>query len=77
MVQQLVEEYEYDLEASIDAARICEGSLEKAMDYLAGKDIENREDVHVNFDSASPLNDKENPTKGYVLIIDSCLGSIF
>ena len=33
-VQQLVDEYEYDLEASIEAVLLCEGDVTKAMNYL-------------------------------------------
>lgn len=38
VVQQLVEEYEYDLDASIEAVQIFNGSKQAAMDYLAGKE---------------------------------------
>lgn len=44
-VQQLVEEYEYDLEAAIEAVRLCGGDINKAMDYMANKDTENGEDI--------------------------------
>ena len=37
VVQLLVEEYEYDLDASIEAVQIF-GSKQAAMDYLAGKE---------------------------------------
>jgi hypothetical protein len=37
VVQQLVEEYEYDLDASIEAV-VLFGTLQRAMDYLAGKE---------------------------------------
>ena len=37
MVQQLVEEYEYDLDAVIEAVQLF-GIKERAMDYLAGKE---------------------------------------
>ena len=37
MVQQLVEEYEYDLDAAIEAVQLF-GSKQGAMDYLAGKE---------------------------------------
>ena len=37
VVQQLVEEYEYDLDASIEAVQLF-GSVQGAMDYLAGKE---------------------------------------
>jgi hypothetical protein len=44
-VQQLVEEYEHELEESIEAVRLCGGSVHKAMDYLARKDTDEREDI--------------------------------
>ena len=37
VVQQLVEEYEYDLDASIEAVQLF-GTQQGAMDYLAGKE---------------------------------------
>ena len=37
VVQQLVEEYEYDLDASIEAVQLF-GSMQAAMDYLVGKE---------------------------------------
>ncbi len=37
MVQQLVEVYEYDLNASIEAVQLF-GTKERAMDYLARKE---------------------------------------
>ena len=37
VVQQLVEEYEYDLDASIEAVQLF-GTKERAMDYLARKE---------------------------------------
>ena len=37
VVQQLVEEYEYDLDASIEAVQLF-GTKQMAMDYLAGKE---------------------------------------
>ena len=37
VVQQLVDEYEYDLDASIEAVQLF-GSKQGAMDYLAGKE---------------------------------------
>ena len=40
VVQQLVEEYEYDLESSIEAVQLFE-TLERAMDYLARKEADN------------------------------------
>ena len=55
-VQQLVEEYEYDLEASIEAVRLC-GNVNKAMDYLARKDTEEGEDIISEFEPI--LNDLE------------------
>ena len=56
-VQQLVEEYEYDLEASIEAVRLC-GNVNKAMDYLARKDTDEGEDIIGEFDDPT-LNDLE------------------
>ena len=55
-VQQLVEEFEYDLEASIEAVRLC-GNVNKAMDYLARKDTDEGEDIIAEFDAT--LNDLE------------------
>ena len=40
LVRQLVDEFEYDLEASIEAVQLF-GTLDKALDYLAKKDAEN------------------------------------
>jgi hypothetical protein len=37
VVQQLVDEYEYDLDASIEAV-VLFGTKQRAMDYLAGKE---------------------------------------
>ena len=37
VVQQLVEEYEYDLDASVEAVQLF-GTKQGAMDYLAGKE---------------------------------------
>ena len=37
MVQELVEEYEYDLDASIEAVQLF-GTKERAMDYMARKE---------------------------------------
>ena len=45
MVQQLVEEFEYDLELSIDAVRLSGGNLERAMDLLAKRETENEDEV--------------------------------
>lgn len=46
VVQQLVDEFEYDMEASIEAVQLFE-TLEKAMDYLARKDIGNGDEETV------------------------------
>ena len=43
VVQQLVEEYEYDLEASIEAVQLF-GTKQGAMDYLAGKEGDSRDE---------------------------------
>jgi hypothetical protein len=56
-VQQLVDEFEYDLEASIEAVRLCGGNVNKAMDYLARKDTDEGEDIIAEFDTT--LNDLE------------------
>lgn len=37
VVQQLVEEYDYDLDASIKAVQLC-GTKQRAMDYLARRE---------------------------------------
>ena len=63
-VQQLVDEYEYDLEASIEAVRLCRGDVNKAMDYLARKDTEDGEDIVAEFKPM--LDDEEAPNEGYV-----------
>lgn len=47
-VKQLVEEYEYDLEASIEAVRLC-GTVNEAMDYLARKGSDEGEDIIAKF----------------------------
>ena len=60
-VQQLVDEYEYDLEASIEAVRLCRGDVNKAMDYLARKDAEDGENMIAEFESML-----EAPNEGYV-----------
>lgn len=52
IVQQLVEEYEYDLEASIDAVRLCGGTLQRAMDYLARRGTDNGEELLTDIDPA-------------------------
>ena len=61
-VQELVEEYEYDLEAAIEAVRLCGGALDKAMDYLARKDTEDGEDIIAEFEPV--LDDGEAPNEG-------------
>ena len=48
-VQQLVEVYEYDLESSIEAVRLC-GNVNKAIDYLAKKDTDDGEDTMAEFE---------------------------
>jgi hypothetical protein len=55
VVQQLVEEYEYDLDASIEAVQIF-GSRQAAMDYLAGKegDSEDEEMIAPNASLLEP-----------------------
>ena len=62
-VQELIED-EYDLEAAIEAVRLCGGSLQKAMDYLARKDTEDGEDIVAEFEPI--LDDGEAPNEGYV-----------
>ena len=62
-VQELVDEYEYDLEAAIEAVRLCRGDLNKAMDYLERKNTENGEDVAAEFQPT--LGDEEVPNEGY------------
>ena len=46
VVQQLVEEYEYDLDASIEAVQLF-GMLDRAMDYLARKDADDEDEEAV------------------------------
>ena len=45
LVQQLVEEYEYDIELSIEAVRLCGKDFEKAMDYLATRCTDTGDEV--------------------------------
>ena len=63
VVQQLVEEYEYDLEASIDAVRLCGGTLERAMDYLARRDTENGEELLTDVEPALDMGLVGEPTE--------------
>ena len=44
VVQQLVEEYEYDLDASIEAVQLF-GTKERAMDYLARKEGDSEDEM--------------------------------
>ena len=44
-MQQLVEEYEYDIELSIEAVRLCGEDFEKAMDYLATRCTDTGDEV--------------------------------
>ena len=46
VVQELVSEYEYEVEDAVEAVQLC-GSLNKAMDYLTKK--ENEEDSGDNW----------------------------
>ena len=69
-VQQLVEEFEYDLEASIEAVRLCKGDVNRAMDYLARKDTENGEDMVAEFDPM--LGGEEAPNEGYSCVFIYC-----
>ena len=43
MVQQLVEKYDYDLNASIEAVQLF-GTKERAMDYLARKEVDSEDE---------------------------------
>ena len=62
-VQELIEEYEYDVEAAIEAVRHCGGALDKTLDYLARKDTENEEDILSEFEPV--LDDGEAQNEGY------------
>ena len=55
-VQQLVNEYEYDLEAAIEAVKLY-GNVDEAMDYLIRKEADNGEDKIPEFEPI--LNDSE------------------
>ena len=50
IVQQLVDEYEYDLEPAIEAVRLCR-DVNMALDYLARKETEDVESVVAEFES--------------------------
>ena len=66
-VQELVEECDYDLEAAIEAVRLCRGDVNKAMDYLARKDTEDGQDIVAEFKPM--LGDEETLNEGYVYLI--------
>ena len=62
-VQELVDEYEHDLEDAIEAVRFCGGDINKAMDYLAKKDTQSGEENVAEYESM--LGDEEVPNAGY------------
>jgi hypothetical protein len=66
-VQELVEEYDFDLEAAIEAVRLCRGDVNKAMDYLTRRDTEDGQDTVAEFKPM--LDDEEVPNEGYVYSI--------
>ena len=53
VVQQLVEEYEYDLDASIEAVQLF-GTKERAMDYLARKEGDSEDEETITPSAAIP-----------------------
>ena len=58
MVQQLVEEYEYDLDASIEAV-VLFGTKQGAMDYLAGKEGDSGNEEMISPTATLPKPDYE------------------
>ena len=68
VVQQLVEEYEYDLEPSIEAVRLSGGNLEGAMNYLARLDTEDGDEILAELEPTVDANlVRETADEGYVL----------
>ena len=68
VVQQLVEEYEYDLEPSIEAVRQSGGNLEGAMNYLARLDTEDGDEILAELEPIVDANlVRETADEGYVL----------
>ena len=68
MVQQLVEEFEYDLESSIDAIRLCGGDLARAMNYLETRDANNGDELFAEIKPVDVIVGV-NTDAGYVMLL--------
>ena len=69
IVQQLVEEFEYELEPSIDAVRLCGGDLAKAMNYLETRDTDIGDELLTEFKPAGDIQlEGDSADEGCVII---------